>query len=75
MSTHTAKPRIAFQGERGAFSEEAAHKLLGTEIELVPRRTFAELHVGVETLSVEWSVQGTHDAALLDGQLRDRLCK
>ena len=40
----TAKPRIAFQGERGAFSEEAAHKLLGAEIELVPRRTFAELY-------------------------------
>lgn len=44
MSTQTAKPRIAFQGERGAFSEEAAHKLLGAEIELVPRRTFADLY-------------------------------
>jgi prephenate dehydratase len=37
------KPRVAFQGERGAFSEEAAMKLLGHEIELVPRRTFADL--------------------------------
>jgi prephenate dehydratase len=44
VSTHTAKPRVAFQGERGAFSEEAAHQLLGAEIELVPRRTFAELY-------------------------------
>ena len=44
MSTHTAKPRVAFQGERGAFSEEAAHQLLGAEIELVPRRTFGELY-------------------------------
>jgi prephenate dehydratase len=34
---------VAFQGERGAFSEEAAMKLLGLEIELVPRRTFADL--------------------------------
>jgi prephenate dehydratase len=34
---------VAFQGERGAFSEEAALKLLGPEIELVPRRTFADL--------------------------------
>ena len=38
------KPRVAFQGERGAFSEEAALKLLGPEIELVPRRTFADLY-------------------------------
>lgn len=44
MTTVTAKPRVAFQGERGAFSEEAAHKLLGAEIELVPRRTFADLY-------------------------------
>jgi len=32
--------RIAFQGERGAFSEEAALKLLGPEIVLVPRGSF-----------------------------------
>ncbi|MGH9689270.1 MAG: prephenate dehydratase domain-containing protein, partial [Candidatus Acidiferrales bacterium] len=32
--------RVAFQGERGAFSEEAALKLLGDKIELVPRPTF-----------------------------------
>jgi len=35
--THT---RVAFQGERGAFSEEAAVKLLGEDITLVPRPTF-----------------------------------
>lgn len=44
MTTLTQKPRVAFQGERGAFSEEAAHKLLGPGIELVPRRTFADLY-------------------------------
>jgi prephenate dehydratase len=38
------KRRVAFQGERGAFSEEAALKLLGDEIELVPRRTFVDLY-------------------------------
>jgi prephenate dehydratase len=32
--------RVAFQGERGAFSEEAAVKLLGEGISLVPRPTF-----------------------------------
>ena len=44
MTTLTQKPRVAFQGERGAFSEEAAHTLLGPGIELVPRRTFADLY-------------------------------
>jgi prephenate dehydratase len=34
------KVRVAFQGERGAFSEEAAIKLLGEEIVLVPRPSF-----------------------------------
>ena len=42
------RPRVAFQGERGAFSEEAALQLLGTEIELVPRRTFADLYASLD---------------------------
>ena len=43
MEIRKTRPRVAFQGERGAFSEEAALKLLGEEIELVPQRTFAAL--------------------------------
>ena len=39
---------MAFQGERGAFSEEAALKLLGPEIELVPRKTFADLYQSLD---------------------------
>jgi prephenate dehydratase len=39
---------VAFQGQRGAFSEEAALKLLGHDIELVPQRTFAALFASVD---------------------------
>lgn len=39
--------RIAFQGERGAFSEEAAIKLLGEDIELVPRHTFEAMYSSI----------------------------
>jgi prephenate dehydratase len=39
--------RIAFQGERGAFSEEAAVKLLGEDIQLVPRTTFEALYTSI----------------------------
>jgi prephenate dehydratase len=34
---------VAFQGERGAFSEEAARKLLGDSVEAVPCRTFEDV--------------------------------
>lgn len=40
--------RIAFQGERGAFSEEAAVKILGEEIQLVPRATFEALYSSIQ---------------------------
>lgn len=38
---------VAFQGERGAFSDEAAHKLLGPGIEAVPCRTFEDVFAAV----------------------------
>ena len=54
MTTSIGRPRVAFQGERGAFSEEAALKLLGTEIELVPRRTFAELFSSLDVAAADY---------------------
>ena len=43
------KPRVAFQGEHGAFSEAAALKLFTQEIELVPRKTFEDLFKSLES--------------------------
>lgn len=43
MTNSLQRPRVAVQGERGAFSEDAAVTLLGPEIELVQRSTFAAL--------------------------------
>lgn len=43
MNAHKSRERVAFQGERGAFSEEAAVRLLGEQISVVPRPTFEAL--------------------------------
>ena len=47
MSARGDAPRVAFQGERGAFSEEAAVKLFGGRAALVPRPTFESLFAAV----------------------------
>jgi prephenate dehydratase len=40
--------RVAYQGERGAFSESAARRLLGDEIKGIPCRSFEEMFESVE---------------------------
>jgi prephenate dehydratase len=42
-----AYPTVAFQGERGSFSEEAAYKLLGRRIRVQPCETFAAIFESV----------------------------
>lgn len=37
------KVRVAFQGERGAFSEEAARRILGERIDTCPKREFDQM--------------------------------
>jgi prephenate dehydratase len=51
--TEPTKLRIAFQGERGAFSEEAARRLLGPEIETVGHRSFEEMFEAVASGAAE----------------------
>lgn len=47
MNNLLTNPRVAFQGEHGAFSEDAALRLLGLEIKLVPRPTFESLFAAI----------------------------
>lgn len=46
--------RVAFLGERGSFSEEAAIGLLGETCELVPRPTFEQLYAAVDEQKAEY---------------------
>ena len=49
-----ATARIAFQGERGAFSEEAALKLLGADIVLVPCPTFDATFAAIRSQAADY---------------------
>lgn len=48
MTRAAGKLRVAFQGAHGAFSEEAAIRLLGRRITCVPRPTFESLFDAIE---------------------------
>ncbi len=48
MTRTATKLRVAFQGAHGAFSEEAAMRLLGRGIQCVPRPTFESLFTAIE---------------------------
>ena len=54
--------RVAIQGEAGAFSHEAAHKLLGPDIQLVPCRTFSEAFHAVSSGEADRAVMPVENA-------------
>jgi prephenate dehydratase len=54
--SRSGPPRVAIQGEPGAFSEDAALKLLGPEIQIVPRRTFETLFTSLDDGLAEYVV-------------------
>ena len=45
--------KVAFQGERGAFSEDAARELLGAETDPVPHRTFEAMFEAVARVDAD----------------------
>ncbi len=50
----SGKERVAFLGERGTFSEEAAKRLLGETCETVSRPTFEELFTAIDEGSPDY---------------------
>ena len=73
-------PTVAFQGEHGAYSEEAIHQHFGPDVATLPCRTFEEIFAAVEggsaafgALPVENSLAGSINKAydlLLDHDLK-----
>ncbi|MQA90871.1 MAG: ACT domain-containing protein [Gemmatimonas sp.] len=49
-------PRVAFQGELGAFSEEAVHRYFGEGVEAIPQRDFAEVGRSVVDGEVDYGL-------------------
>lgn len=45
----TTPPKVAFQGELGAYSEVAARSFFGPSVAVLPRPTFSELYQAVES--------------------------
>ena len=48
--------RVAFQGERGAYSEEAIHQFFGSEAEPLPCRSFEDIFETVERRAAEYGI-------------------
>lgn len=48
------KSRIAFQGEHGSFSEEAVWRILGEDVQTVPRQTFEDLYRAIDEQKADY---------------------
>ena len=50
------KMQVAFQGERGAFSESAVYNFFGSHVEIKPCRTLSDVFQSVENKETEFGV-------------------
>jgi prephenate dehydratase len=80
LAVAAPRPRVAFQGEPGAFSEQAIVQLWRGEAQPVPMRTFADVTAAAEDgdvdyglLPIESTLVGGLDAAYDLLALHDRL--
>ncbi len=53
---------VAFQGERGAFSEEAIYQHFGPDVQALPCRTFEDIFTAVEEGQAEYGVLPVENA-------------
>ena len=51
-----SKPKVAFQGEKGAFSQVAIHQLLGTNVHVTPCQRFEEVFQSLTGSKVDAAV-------------------
>jgi prephenate dehydratase len=51
-----ARPKVAFQGEKGAFSQVAIHQLLGKTVQVVPCQRFEEVFQSLASAKVDAAV-------------------
>jgi len=56
MNRKARREIVAFQGERGAFSEEAAQKLFGSAIEVLPCQRFEDVFRALDRKKVQAAV-------------------
>jgi prephenate dehydratase len=56
VTNPSSRLKVAFQGEPGAFSEDAAIKLLGPAIDLVPRSTFGDLFSSISAGLADYAI-------------------
>ncbi len=56
MNRKARREIVAFQGERGAFSEEAAQKLFGSTIEVLPCQRFEDVFRALDRKKVQAAV-------------------